>query len=184
MISLTRRYLTLTLPAFAAVAFMGIAGAVAAAADPIADCNQTDNLDRQIAGCTAFIRSGKGLGGNLAIAYTNRGIAFGAKGKLKQSLADLTEAVRLSPDESVTFYNRGNAYYDLGRYQEAVADYTKALEIEQDFALALFNRGIAYELVGDKAKSMDDYRAVLAIDPDAEAARARLSKLEQPQVKR
>lgn len=182
--SSTLTSLKLALPALVVASVLGTVGAVAAAADPIADCNQTSNLERQIAGCTAFIRSGKGLGGNLAIAYTNRGIAYGAKGRYKQSLSDLNEAVRLSPDESVTYYNRGNAYYDLGRYKDAIIDYSKALEFEQDFALALFNRGIAYELLGQTDKSMDDYRAVLAIDPDAEAARARLTKLEQPQVKR
>jgi tetratricopeptide (TPR) repeat protein len=156
------------------------AGALGANADPIVDCNQNVDLTRQIKGCTDFIRSGKGLEGNLTIAYMNRGIAYGLKGQQAKALADFNTAVELSPDEAVPYYNRGNALFDLKRYPLAIADYTKAAEIDPDFALAYFNRGIAYEKVGDRENSRQDYLMVLQIDPESEAAKARLSRLEQP----
>jgi|ADGO01.1.fsa_nt_gi Tetratricopeptide repeat. len=79
----------------------------------IADCNQFEDSARQIKGCTEFIRLGKALGPNLAVAYTNRGIAYAAQGNFKRAIRDFTEAIKLAPDDPHPYYNRGNAYYDL-----------------------------------------------------------------------
>jgi len=55
--------------------------ATGAWADRYSDCNQSADPDRQIRGCTSVIEWGeKETRKNRAIAYNNRGLAYGRKG--------------------------------------------------------------------------------------------------------
>lgn len=154
--------------------------AAAQSENPIADCNQFEDRARQIRGCTAYIRTGKALGPNLAVAYTNRGIAYASQGDLKRALADFTEAIRLAPDSPFPYYNRGNAYYDLKKYEKALADYTAAIERGPEMALAYYNRGLAHQRLGHRKESIEDFQKALSLDPSSQAARDRLHKLGVP----
>ena len=151
--------------------------AAAESENPIADCNQFEDRARQIRGCTAYIRTGKALGPNLAVAYTNRGIAYASQGDHKRALADFTEAIRLAPDSPFPYYNRGNAYYDLGDYARALADYDAAVERGPDMALAYYNRGLVHQKLGNRDKSIENFQKALALDPRSQAARDRLHKM-------
>ena len=48
------------------------------------------------------------------MAYTNRGVANAALGKLDKAIGDFSEAVKLSPGNALALYNRGNVQFDLG----------------------------------------------------------------------
>lgn len=146
----------------------------------IADCNQFEDSARQIKGCTEFIRLGKALGPNLAVAYTNRGIAYAAQGNFKRAIRDFTEAIKLAPDDPHPYYNRGNAYYDLKKYEKALADYTAAIERGPEMALAYYNRGLAHQRLGHRKESIEDFQKALSLDPSSQAARDRLHKLGVP----
>lgn len=152
-------------------------GAARAAADPIASCNQVEDTARQIRGCTEFIRSGKALGQNLAVAYTNRAIAYASQGDRERALADLAEAIRLAPDSPYPYYNRGNVHYDRKQYERALADYDAAIEREPELALAYYNRGLAHQKLGHREESIGDFRKALSLDPGSQAAKERLNKL-------
>jgi tetratricopeptide (TPR) repeat protein len=143
----------------------------------VADCNQFEDSARQIRGCTEFIRIGKALGPNLAVAYTNRGIAYAARGDHKHAIEDFSEAIRLAPDDPHPYYNRGNAYYDLKNYKQALADYTAAIERGPEMALAYYNRGLTHQRLGHRNESIEDFQKALSIDPGSQAARDRLNKL-------
>lgn len=151
--------------------------ASADAADSIASCNQFEDTARQIRGCTEYIRGGKALGQNLAVAYTNRGIAHASRGDHKRALADFSEAIRLAPDSPFPYYNRGNAYYDRTEYARALADYDAAIERGPELALAYFNRGLTHQKLGHRGKSIEDYQKALSLDPGSQAAKERLHKL-------
>lgn len=154
-------------------------GAVASAVadDAIASCNQFEDRKRQIRGCTEYIRSGKALGPNLAVAYTNRGIAYASAGDHKRALADFDEAIRLAPDSPFPYYNRGNAYYDRQDFERALADYNAAIERGPELALAYYNRGLAHQKLGHREKSIEDYQKALSLDPGSQAAKKQLHKL-------
>lgn len=151
--------------------------ALADSGDPVADCNQFEDRARQIRGCTAYIRTGKALGPNLAVAYTNRGIAYASQGEHKRALADFTEAIRLAPDSPFPYYNRGNAYYDLKDYARALADYDAAIARGPDMALAYYNRGLVHQKLGHRDRSIEDFQKALSLDPRSQAAKDRLNKL-------
>jgi tetratricopeptide (TPR) repeat protein len=152
-----------------------------ATADPVSWCNEFKDPARQIRGCTEFIRRSKLPGENLAVAYTNRGIALASLRQTKRALADFNEAIRLAPQSPFPYYNRANSYYDQKEYKQAIADYDVAIELQSDFALAYYNRGLAYEKLGERAKSIEDFEKALELDPGSQAAKDRLNRLRATQ---
>jgi tetratricopeptide (TPR) repeat protein len=71
---------------------------------------------------------------NYAVAYFNRGYAYGEKGDYDQALADYTQVIRLDPNYAAAYNNRGYAYRNKGDYDRAIADYTKTLSINPNHA--------------------------------------------------
>ncbi len=147
-------------------------------AGPVDDCNQSRHLNRQLRGCTAYIRQGKAAPENLATAYLNRANIYAQRRKYPQAFADYASAAALDPRNPLIRYNRGNAYLDTRQYKLAIADYTRAIELDANFALAYLNRGIAHEQRGETSAAARDYRQALAIDPAAHAAQGRLKRLQ------
>jgi tetratricopeptide (TPR) repeat protein len=147
-------------------------------AGPADDCNQVRNPERQLRGCTAYIKLGKGDPQNLATAYLNRANVYAQRAKYERAFADFDAAMALDDKNPLIPYNRGNAYFDIGQYKLAVADFTRAIELDDRFALAYFNRGLAKEQLGDTVAAAEDYRRALAIDPTAVNAQKRLQALQ------
>jgi tetratricopeptide (TPR) repeat protein len=146
-------------------------------AGPVEDCNQVRHPDRQLRGCTAYIKQGKAVPENLATAYLNRANIYARRGKYPLAFADYASAIALDPRNPLIPYDRGNAYLDTRQYKSAIADYTRAIELDAEFALAYLNRGIAQEQEGDANAAENDYRQALAINPAIKAAQRRLSRL-------
>jgi tetratricopeptide (TPR) repeat protein len=152
-------------------------GASLSHAGPAEDCNQVRDLNRQLRGCTAFIKQGNATPENLATAHLNRANIYARRRKYALAFADYASAVTLDPRNPLISYNRGNVYLDARRYELAVADYSRALELDADFALAYLNRGIARERRGDARAAAEDYRKAFAINPALSATQRRLKRL-------
>jgi len=147
-------------------------------AGAVEDCNQVRDRDRQLRGCTAYIRLGKGASHNLATAYLNRANVYAQRAKYDRAFTDYDAALALDAENPLIPYNRGNAYFDTHQYQRAIADFSKAIELDARFAVAHFNRGLARERLGDIAAATEDYRRALDLDPAATNARKRLERLQ------
>ncbi len=90
-------------------------------------CDSDDtHPDIQIAACTRNIQSGRFTGRNLAVAFTNRGLAYKRKGQWDRAIADHSEAIRLMPDDAQIFADRGLAYEKKGDRSQAMRDFEKA----------------------------------------------------------
>src|SRR5215470_6758239 len=113
--------------------------------------------DEKIAACTRSINSGLWKGPNLAWAYTNRGIAYRAKGEPDRAIADYDNAIWLTPKFADAHNNRGIAYRANGRPDRAIADYDQAIRLNPNFAMAFYNRGIAYYFQKDFDRAIADY---------------------------
>jgi tetratricopeptide (TPR) repeat protein len=129
--------------------------------------------EREIAGRTNAIQSGKYSGKDLSWAYHNRGSAHYGKGDFDRSIADYSEAVRLDP-KSASFYNksasvyyngRGATYSDKGDYDRAIADYSEAIRFDPKFIPAYTNRGDAYSTKGDYERAIAAYSEAINVDP-------------------
>jgi tetratricopeptide (TPR) repeat protein len=152
-------------------------GASLAHAGPIEDCNQVRNLDRQLKGCTAYLKQGSGALQNLATAHLNRANIYAQRGSFTRAFHDYAAAISLDPRNPLAFYNRGNAYFYTRQYELAIADYARAIQIEPGFRLAYLNRGLAEERRGDNVAATEDYRHLLELDPADHAAQERLKRL-------
>ena len=133
-------------------------------------CTENSDLDERIKACTALIRSGGETPKNLAVAYNNRGNAYGAKGDFGRAIADFNEAIALDPDLPTVYYNRATAYDDEGDLDRAIADFDEAIRLDPKFALAYNNRGSAFNAEGDFGRAIADYSAAIRLDPKYAAA--------------
>ena len=93
----------------------------------------------------------------LLVALLCAACAGGAKPKSEydQVIAELTEAIRLEPDNPGHYQGRGEAYYRKKDYDQAIADYTEAIRLKPDDWGYYNARGEAY--YGKKEIRVYDY---------------------------
>ena len=76
-----------------------------------------------VCGLLALLLSGCGL--TKAEEQYNSGVESLLAGRLDDSVAALSETIRLDPQDPTTFYARGVSYAALGQHPKALADFTK-----------------------------------------------------------
>src|SRR6185312_7660933 len=75
----------------------------------------TTPADQQIDACNKIIALKVFSGAQLANVYFWRAVGWNKKGDYTRVIADVTEAIKLKPDQAL--YNlRGSAYFDKGEY--------------------------------------------------------------------
>ena len=122
-----------------------------------------DHPDIRIIACTRNIESGRFIGENLAVAFTNRGLAFKKKGRVDKAIADFSEAIRLKSDFVFAFNNRGNSFYHKGQLDRAIKDYDKAIRLNPDDGQTFANRGHTYEKKGEQRQALKDFKKAFAL---------------------
>jgi tetratricopeptide (TPR) repeat protein len=129
-------------------------------------CDSNDvHPDIRIVACTRNIESGRFTGSNLAIAFSNRGLAYKRKSQWDRAIADYSEAIRLNPNDAQIFNNRGNAFYYKGRLDRAIEDYDNALRLRPDLAEAFGNRGNVYRKKGQLDRAIGEYDKAIRLEP-------------------
>src|SRR3954447_18848156 len=83
--------------------------------------------DEALAACTRAIKSGTYNGKTLALAYSNRGVEWKAKGEYAKAIADFDEAIKADPQQAAAYNNRGIAYAATRDYEKPIADYDRAV---------------------------------------------------------
>lgn len=95
-----------------------------------ADCEQDADADRQIAGCTAVIESGRETREVMGIALANRAFGYGSKGDQAKALASFSQAIELYPAYANARWGRGDVQAERSAWDEAILDYDAALTID------------------------------------------------------
>jgi lipoprotein NlpI len=121
--------------------------------------------DLSISRCTAMIQSGRETQQNLAVVFSDRGIAYARKGQYDRAIEDLDQAIRLNPNYAAAFSNRGLAYVRKGQYDRAIEDLDQAIRLNPNYAAAFNNRGSAYSAEGDLDRAIADYNEAIRLDP-------------------
>ena len=113
------------------------------------------------------------LKSDLALAYNNRGNAYGDKDDFDKAIQDYNKAIELNPDFAIAYNNRGVVYGNKGDFDKAIQNLNKAIELDPELAEGYGNHGNTYVLnvlKGDFDKAIQDLGA--AIDSNPEDANA------------
>ena len=95
--------------------------------------------------------------------YYNRGTEAIHIGNQDQAIADLKQAIALSPRFAEAHGNLGAAYFEKGEWNNAAAAFGKAIEIAREdhrniSARSIHGRAQAFEKLGEFEKAQNDYR--------------------------
>jgi len=133
--------------------------------------------DARIGNCTKLIESGRLSNANLAITYSNRGLAYEAKGLVDKAIADHTKAIALNPDYAAAYNNRAWDYHLQGQDAKGLPDAEKAVALAPNNAAIIETRAEIHEKLGPRDQAIADYRAALKLDLAMKAARDGLKRL-------
>jgi tetratricopeptide (TPR) repeat protein len=111
----------------AVVVLLTIGGA---SGGPIEDCNQQEDANRRIKGCSQFIIEQSADKEGLAAAYINRGNAYQSKGEYDRAIADYNKVIELNPKRADAYNNRGRVHEKKQDQRKAIADYRMAVSID------------------------------------------------------
>ncbi len=132
-------------------------------ADATSDCEQDNDRDLSIRGCTLIIE-GRAKG-EKASAYEWRGGAYDGKGDYDRAIADYDQAIRLDPNYAAAYNGRGNVYYDKHDDDRAIADYDQAIRLDPKYVSAYLHRGDVYYDKHDDDRAIAEYGLAISLDP-------------------
>ena len=126
----------------------------------------------KVIACTNAIKSGKLTGGELALAYLNRGLSESGKGSdvrakadYKSSVRILTDAIMAAPTNPYLYILRGSVYQSIGEADRAIIDYSDAIRMAPRQTYPLINRAIVlYSKKDNNDGAIADLTAALRLN--------------------
>ena len=115
--------------------------------------------------CSAIIQAGRAKGRELAVAHTERGVAYVALLDYDRALSDFGEALRIDPTFAKAFANRGAVHGAKQDFDKAIEDFTRAIELGPRSAHAFADRAGIHRLNGQHDAAIRDYTEAIRIDP-------------------
>jgi lipoprotein NlpI len=113
-----------------------------ATADDADDCNQSEDPQLRVVGCTAMLESGEWAGRDRAEILNNRGIGYDHLGLAQQAIDDFDAALAVDPDYLFAYINRGWAYNDLPQLFRALDDFNHVIAVSPGTPIAYLGRGV------------------------------------------
>lgn len=89
-------------------------------------------------------------------------------GRYHEAVAELREAVRLSPDWDDPHYVLALSLTELGQLKEAIEEYKQVIALaikDQPKILSYYNMGNAYADLGEYDQAVESYRQAIKLDP-------------------
>jgi tetratricopeptide (TPR) repeat protein len=158
------RDVSLWVAALVAAALAGLA-ACSPAPRSMAACEDPRASDpARIDACTGAIREGA-AGDVLAAAYRSRGAAYAGVGDNARAVQDLSQAIRLSPDDADAYASRATAREGLGDLAGMRDDDGEVVRIRPN-AVAYVSRSIADDALHDYDAAIVDAARAIELKPD------------------
>jgi len=128
--------------------------------------NEVYPLDDTIASFTKVINSKKLEDSALAELYRERGVHYSDLGHYRESIEDLSNAIRLNNNYVTAYINRANSYAKLEMYNEAYQDFASAQKLSPKNTAIYVLRGSMSFLLGRFNDAVSDYKYYLSLVPD------------------
>ena len=104
-----------------------------------------------------------------AKAYSDRGVAYGEKGKYELAIKDFNMSIQINPNDADVYYNRGVAYDMKSHVDYAFKNYTKAIQLYPNLAKA-YTLEMLTTTKGRLNCAIKDLNKAIQLDPnDAKA---------------
>jgi len=103
-----------------------------------------------------------------AAIYKGRAHAFWDQDKYNQALADLDQAIRLTPLDRTLYEDRIHIWEGRGDYQKAVGEVSRLIRLEPNDAKLYVDRAGRYESLQEWDNALKDYAIVLNLTQDKE----------------
>ncbi|MEH1797715.1 MAG: tetratricopeptide repeat protein [Nostoc sp.] len=107
-----------------------------------------------------------------AVALDWRSYIYSQSNQYSKALEDLTQAIKLVPEEVEYLTVRGITYCQMQRYQEALLDFNRVIELNPNYQWAIATRGIAYRLMKRYQEALQDLNRAIQLDPNDQWALA------------
>ena len=115
--------------------------------------------------CTQALKSGSLDKNEQARVYHSRGFVRAVNGDAANAVLDLTEAMKLEPNNADHYYTRGEISMGRKQYPQAIADFINGLRLDGPSLRGYYLLGTAHLNNGDRDMAIDDFSAALKYDP-------------------
>ncbi|MDZ8079396.1 MAG: tetratricopeptide repeat protein [Nostoc sp. DcaGUA01] len=107
-----------------------------------------------------------------AVALDWRSYIYSQSNQYSKALADLTQAIKLVPEEVEYLTVRGMTYCQMQRYQEALLDFNRVIELNPNYQWAIASRGVTYRLMYQYDEALEDLNRAIELDSNDQWALA------------
>ena len=101
-------------------------------------------------------------------AYLTLGAAYRDKGLFDQSVAVLSDAIRLTPKWPLAHFRRANTYRMNGQEDKAITDCDMGLELDPNSAFGWLLRGVSNYQKEDHTRARDDIERCIKVDSEGD----------------
>jgi tetratricopeptide (TPR) repeat protein len=131
-------------------------------------CNNrggSPTIDQRIAGCTAAVEAGQSSSRLLALAFSNRCLAYADKGDNDRAITDCSESIRLEPTNVAAFIKWCYAYNNKAEFDFAIVDCSEAVRLNPTIDASFTNRCQAYNGKREFERAIADCTEVIRLNP-------------------
>lgn len=91
----------------------------------------------------------------------------------RDTIADLSDYIKIGPPTSTVLNNRGLAYYEIGRIEEALEDFERAIEVDSTNAIPHINKAELFKRTGRPNEAVESCSAAIVTNKDVTFLRFR-----------
>ena len=99
-----------------------------------------------------------------ASRFISAGVAYGMLNQYDKALADLSQALKLEPQNADGWNNYGLYLSESGKTKESLEALDKAISLRKNFDKAYYNRGNTFAKAGNYREALKDYAIALSIN--------------------
>jgi tetratricopeptide (TPR) repeat protein len=126
---------------------------------------KTMDWNRAIFACSRLIADATLPSDMRAKAYRHRYTAYVFKKERSRALADMSEAIKLDPNNAEYYNERASSFRMGGQLDLALADLNEVIRLQPKDDGSYMNRAQVYDMKGDYARAIADCDTAIRINP-------------------